>query len=744
MIEPPWKLLREIRCSDSQSPRTMLRYIQDYMNTDSGLPSKFEQSLFVGRVFQMALCLSLATLVMLGCGSGATPANTGGKSTSRDSRQMQKQSNSLFRSIVSRLNRLPESCQLDLTPPSIMLDGRSSANGQDIMATITRRPGDVDGPINYLLVTSSNGRFKAAEIEPGDTIKYFAKYDRATQDRINAVGEADIVTFDSFDLFVAQVLDNNTLLIAGSLPVENLTPYKVEIWRNVDDRMKEIDYEIARYDTRRDPALNWQPTADDSEIELLVENLNQWIRQSKGTGTKSSWADPAALISTLPESIRTNKKLATLLKPEDLKKGKFQSEEGRLLQGITWQRSVSIWSRGESLEALDQACQMFDWVVRNVQLIKNSEESPHILWEVMLYGRGTAAQRAWLFAALCQQQNLPAVIVEFPQENTKPYLLVGVKTDEGLSLFDPRLGLPLPGETGKAIGADRTVATLETLKKNPAWLRSLDLDDQNFPLQEANLSEARIRLVADPFALTDRASRLDDQLGGADRHAIALRVSAYDSILTEDLEPVLWEFPFQTYVSKFTVGQNVRKQEVKRFLPYAWRPALWNGRALHFRGKRSSTQYSDSGEEMNDLRDAGRLYMSPRVRPTEKRLQASLEGSEVKLEIFSTAKAMATYWLSLIAYEQGRYKNAERWLDNAAFDSKYAKTMKLDLDYQRARLHEAQNEFDKAAEILSSDKTTPQQDGNRLRAKWLVDKGDPSESEVETAAEESGDESDEN
>lgn len=684
---------------------------------------------------------------MLGCGSGSNATNRdalGGKSASRDSRQIQKQSSSLFRSIVSRLNRLPESCQLELTPPSIMLDGRSSSSGQDIMATITRRPGDADGPINYLLVSSGNGRFKAAEIEPGDTIKYFAKYDRATQDRIDAVGEADIVTFDSFDLFVAQVIDNNTLLIAGSLPVENLTPYKVEIWRNVDDRMKEIDYEIARYDTRRDPALNWQPTADDSEIELLVENLNQWIRQSKGTGTKSSWTDPTSLISTLPESIRSNKKLATLLELEGLKNGKFQSEEGRLLQGITWLRSVSTWSRGDSLEALDQACQMFDWVVRNVQLIKSNEESPHLLWEVMLYGRGTTTQRAWLFAALCQQQNLPAVIVEVPQKDTKPYILVGVKTDEGLSLFDPRLGLPLPGESGKGIGSGRTVATLETLKKNPAWLRSLDLEDQEYPLQGINLNEVRIRLVADPFALTDRASRLDDQLGGADRHAIVFKVSAFDSVLTEDVEPVLWEFPFQTYVSKFSVGQNARKQEIKRFLPYAWRPALWNGRVLHFRGKRSNTQYSESGEEMNDLRDAGRLYMSPRVRPTKKRLQASLQGSVVKLEIFSTAKAMATYWLSLIAYEQGRYQNAERWLDNAAFDSKYAKALNLDLDYQRARLLESQDEFDKAAELLSSDKTTPQRHGNHLRAKWLLDSGETNELEVDTAEEASDNEQEDN
>ncbi len=726
----------------------MLRYLQDYMNTDSGLPSKFEQSLFVGRVFQMAICLSLATLVMLGCGSGATPTNTGGKSTSPDSRQMQKQSSSLFRSIVSQLNRLPESCQLDLTPPSVMLDGRSSMNGEDIMAVVTRRPGDTNGPINYLAVTSSNGRFRAAEIEPGDSIKYYAEYDRATKDRMEAVGEVDknLETYIPInkELRVAQVLNNDALLMDRGFPIEVNKSHKIEIWRNVDDRMDEIEYSIVRYDSRRDPALNWQPSADDSEIDLLVEKLNQWIRQSKGTGTKSSWTDPTALVSTLPESIHANKKLANLLESEGLKDGKFQSEEGRLLQGITWIKSVSNWSRGESLEALDQACQMFDWVVRNVQLIKSSKETPHLLWEVMFYGRGTTEQRAWLFAALCQQQNLPAVIIEFPLENAKPYLLVGVKTDEGLSLFDPRLGLPLPGESGKAIGADRTVATLETLKKNPAWLKSLDLDDQNFPLQEANLSEARIRLVADPFALTDRASRLDDQLGGADRHAIALRVSAYDSVLAEDLEPVLWEFPFQTYLSKFTVGQNVRKQEVKRFLPYAWRPTLWKGRTLHFRGKRNTARYSEMGEELNDFRDASRLYMNPRVRPTESKLQRMWKGSDIRLEIYSTAKAMATYWLSLIAYEQGRYQNAERWLNNAAFDSKYAKAMKLDIDYQRARLHEAQNEFDKAAEILSSDKTTPQQDGNRLRAKWLVDKGEPSESEVETAAEESGDESDKN
>ncbi len=681
--------------------------------------------------------LMLIGVFVLGCGGGKQPvAGVGSQASSRDSRQIQQQSSSLFSSILSQLKRLPESCQLELTPPTIILDARSSGDGEDIMATITRRPGDIEGPINFLSVSSGNGRFKSSEVEPGDTIKYFAKYDRATQDRIDAVGEADIVTFDSFDLKVAQVLDNSTVLIAGSLQQDNLNRCKVEIWRNVDDRMKEIDYAIVRYDTRRDPPLNWQPTADQSEIDLLVEKLNQWLRQTRGTGAASSWKDPTALIETLPQSLRENKKLATLLSPSDLQSGKFRSEEGRLIQGITWLRNVSNWSKGQTVDGLDQACEIFDWVVRNIQLINKSEESPHLLWELMMYGRGTAAQRAWLFVALCQQQNLPAVILEIPQSSGKPYVLVGVQSDEGLSLFDPRLGLPLPGQNGKSIGSDRTVATLETVKQNNDLLRNLDLEGSSYPLKSNHFGDVKIRLVADPFSLSDRAARLDDQLGGANRYSVSFKLASYNSVLGDDGKPVLWEFPYQTYLSKFTADQKTRKQEVKRFLPYAWRPALWKGRALHLRGNRNSSLFSEEGKELNDLRDAASLYMSPRVRPTEKRLQASLQGSEIKLEIFSTAKTMATYWLSLTAYEQGRYRNASNWLNNAAFDSKYAKGLKLDLDYQSARILEAQGELNKSADILAADEKTPQSYGNQLRAKWLRSQEAPEESSTTTAVDE--------
>src|SRR5262245_58876242 len=54
----------------------------------------------------------------------------------------------LFTTVVEQLRDLPSYVDVDLRPPTVVLDAKTSADGQDVMATSGMAPSVEDGPIN--------------------------------------------------------------------------------------------------------------------------------------------------------------------------------------------------------------------------------------------------------------------------------------------------------------------------------------------------------------------------------------------------------------------------------------------------------------------------------------------------------------------------------------------------------------------------------------------------------------------
>jgi hypothetical protein len=197
-------------------------------------------------------------------------------------------------SVVSQLRDLPSYVDLELNPPTVVLDSTTSADRQDVMATIGagQQPPDGTGPPRYnlLVATSGNGRFRSL-VNSGDTIKFYVPYDEATEDAIfrtqgGTADGGDTVTWSggmvrevAIDLKVAQVVSDNALIMEQSLiPIE--TPSKIEIWRYSDDRMIEVGRRLGRYARRGIPSLAWEPSPDEHVLLQIVERLNQWLRQA--------------------------------------------------------------------------------------------------------------------------------------------------------------------------------------------------------------------------------------------------------------------------------------------------------------------------------------------------------------------------------------------------------------------------------------------------------------------------------
>ncbi len=76
--------------------------------------------------------------------------------------------------------------------------------------------------------------------------------------------------------------------------------------------------------------------------------------------------------------------------------------------------------------------------------------------ETLLLGIGTPTDRAWIFILLCRQVGLDAALLAIPDPENREILRpkwVGVLSDGEVYLFEPTLGIPLPGPDGWKLDA---------------------------------------------------------------------------------------------------------------------------------------------------------------------------------------------------------------------------------------------------------------------------------------------------
>ena len=631
---------------------------------------------------------------------------------------------SLLKAAAAQLNDLPAGADTQLRPPVVILDSTKSSDGNDVLATFTRNARDPAGRINYVTVPVDNARFGTLGVRSGDILKYYILEDETVDPESRAIGFTRRV---AMEFIVAQVLDDNkSLLVEGGLNTEITTPEKMEIWRYTDERLPEINRQLRLYRDRRLPPLGWEPSPDAKTLAQVVVWLNQWLRQSE---PKSDWRlDP--LLETVDAQLRADELLAPHISSEALERSSFEEHEGRLLQEAVWLRDIARWARGDGFDNLQRATALFDWTIRNVQLEPDDQARAHRPWQVLLYGRGTAEQRAWVFALLARQLDLDVVVLALPataqQDGETPtatndakFWLPALLDNGELYLFDTRLGLPLPGRRGSG------VATLKQVQDDGSLLRQLDLDGQPYPVTSAALEEVVAYIVADPFDLTRRARQLEAKLTGDDR----LALSAVPSLLAARLKELpqiehvqLWPLPFETLREQLTL-ENTRRNparlhEVLAFEPFAVRPFLWKARTRHFQGRRQvqeETSAVTTDEPVDDHREAARLYTSKSVRPSDRQIEKAT--SDDRRRVDNTAKLNATYWVGLMSYDDGKFDVAAHWFAHPELQDP-ASPWSSGARYNLARTYEAQGKLEEAAELLEED-GSPQSHGNRLRARRL-------------------------
>jgi hypothetical protein len=166
---------------------------------------------------------------------------------------------------------------------------------------------------------------------------------------------------------------------------------------------------------------------------------------------------------------------------------------------------------------LDQAVRAFAWVMREVRLRPDEGEAIPPSF-VVRRGWGTALERALVFLALLEQLGDPGAsqrellgfLLRVPNAKGKMHLWAcGVVVGDGqdVYLFDPYLGLPLPGPKGEG------VATLAQARQQSEILVQLNVNAKyRYPVTQEQAQAAQADLVCALSALSPRMRYLQDKL----------------------------------------------------------------------------------------------------------------------------------------------------------------------------------------------------------------------------------------
>ena len=409
------------------------------------------------------------------------------------------------------------------------------------------------------------------------------------------------------------------------------------------------------------------------------------------------------------------------------------------LKQSAWMRDLSKWTCGDKQILLNQAVQICDWVVCNIEMRNNwipvdQQRSVAVLpqhpWQTILLGYGTTQDRTTVFLELLRQQRIDAALLAIPHPNdpNQPlYWAVGVLLDGEVYVFLLNEGFPMPNADGVQVGDDGSlqftnVATLSQLLQDNALLRRLDLaEDLKFPITAEMLHQSTAHLFLMPESVSMRMKVLEAELEPeqsmvlyTDPLELRRRFLAASGITGVEF----WKYPFRTAfeqrfnpdstngaLSIFSVDRprhNLDDSATRRHYP------LWSGRVLYFKGaitgqenaiaKYQNTRVSD--KEMIEYRSNPAFRNNPTL--------------SVQLQWLTT---QASFWLGSALFEIDSIGAAKDSLMEIRGNPLSA--WRNQTEYLLGRIAEREKRYDDARRHYSNTASSLSGAGNAIRSRWL-------------------------
>jgi hypothetical protein len=476
------------------------------------------------------------------------------------------------------------------------------------------------------------------------------------------------------------------------------------------------------------------------KVELRTQRQNEMSRLKDEI--RALQAKPAAEADQ-PETMR---KLAALQR-------RLQGAQRQL--DPPWLASVNVGGDAKLYDDLTTATQLFDWTVRNIQLLpthwdaqmpaaapakaeatksetKDDEQeaapapagAEHLVWQALLMGRADAATRARIFVLLARQQEIDVVLLGLPAakpEDEPRVWAAAALIGDALYLFELELGLPFPGPEGQGI------CTLAQLKANPELLRQLDIDQHPYRITAKDVERSIVLIDATPDYLSQRMKMVEDNLRSDQRIVLTVEPSQLARRLRKlgVNESRIWNVPYRAYNY-----QNWRRASApaaesaltEQFSVYEG--PLWAARLHHFRGELDSrrdrlgarARYFRARESKDKIAEFFAKL------PAESGDTQSQQAAMIRRAVIDS-KRQATYWLGIAAAEEQQLSTAADYLQKRILQADPASPWADGARYNLGRAYEASGDFDQAIALYEADQS-PQRHGNLLRAKWLKSDGD--------------------
>lgn len=455
-------------------------------------------------------------------------------------------------------------------------------------------------------------------------------------------------------------------------------------------------------------------------MELVFDRLSQWQRAARPDPT--GWrADP--LLSTLPADLRAAGGVP------DLAAESFSFPGDVVwLRDQRWLADVAKAARGDAVTDVDVATNLFRWTVRSLApvadppMVATADTDAKRWWlpgEILLAGRASPAQRAWVFLSLVHHAGLPGALVATadPSGAPRPWL-PAVVCDGEACLFEPTYGMPVPGPGG------RGVATVRQAAADPAILAALSLPERPYPVQAADLTDLSVLVVADPWSLSRRVAALAPVVRGLRDLRLSVDASRVGGAVAAALpgegaaDVRLWEFPWTTLAQRRSDPRRLAESLRRDLAPLA---AGVPGRPSADRGLVRPLFAARVREFRGDLEGAKAAYLAARPpRDVVAEALAALPPAEADAgrKLLGQMKEDAAYWLGVLVLGEGAYDAAIDYLQRmtleAAPDSRWADAARQNLGVAYAAL----GRDAEAAAVLRADES-PQRFGSRLEAARL-------------------------
>ena len=413
----------------------------------------------------------------------------------------------------------------------------------------------------------------------------------------------------------------------------------------------------------------------------------------------------------------------------------------------------------EDATKLRTVARLFDWTVRNIAFEPMEPAAPPLTppqlpfglelqgagyrqtdYKTLWRGIGDALQRSGVFIQLCRQASIPAFVLARQDGETGellPWCVAALIADQ-VYLFEPDLStyIPGPGQNG--------IATLGEARQDASVMRRLNIPGFfDYPLSKDEIQQSVALLNVMPETVSGRMQFLEAALTGDRRMIVYQEIDT----LAAEIDEVsgiagvrIWEIPYLADLYEKEMLEVCERDPLLNF----WYRSAWAildapidmsrdlslGRWNHLRG-----QFTDNEE--TDSQGARTLYLAQRAPEFEidklkidvdlqqaygvrRDLGMDQQTYEAQLaqaqQIMRDGKRTATYWISLIQYDDARYQTAEGWLAKRVLLESQLSIWETSARYNLARCLERLGESDRAIEIYKTDGDAHEH-GNRIRAR---------------------------